>query len=107
MYNCDITDAKTVLLSLERIMRVPEIHSSVRHRGYAVFVERNATGRTFAKDMCIHQLFESRAEETPEATAVVCGELRITYRELNELSNQLAHHLRELGVKTNEPIAIC
>jgi amino acid adenylation domain-containing protein len=72
-----------------------------------VFIERNATGRTFAKDMCIHQLFEWRAEETPEATAVICGELRITYRELNERSNQLAHYLRELGVKTNEPIAIC
>lgn len=46
----------------------------------------------------LHQLFEAQAEQTPEQTAVVCGSISLTYRELDQAANQLAHYLRELGV---------
>ncbi len=47
---------------------------------------------------CIHELFAAQAEQSPDAVALLCGEVRLTYRELNERANRLAHHLRLLGV---------
>ncbi|MBV7338440.1 amino acid adenylation domain-containing protein [Chloroflexi bacterium TSY] len=49
-------------------------------------------------DKCIHQLFEAQVERTPEAIAVVFGDEKLTYRELNGRANQLAHHLIAQGV---------
>jgi amino acid adenylation domain-containing protein len=47
---------------------------------------------------CIHQLFEEQADRTPDAIAVVYEEESLTYRELNEKSNQLAHRLQKHAV---------
>jgi len=46
----------------------------------------------------IHQLFEEQAERVPDAVAVVFEEHTLTYRELNQRANQVAHHLKKLGV---------
>ncbi|XBO87556.1 amino acid adenylation domain-containing protein [Bacillus licheniformis] len=54
----------------------------------------------------IHQLFEEQAEKTPELAAVVSGNDKLTYRELNEKSNQLARYLRDKGVKADTIVAI-
>jgi amino acid adenylation domain-containing protein len=70
-------------------------------------VEWNATEVTYPRDLCIHQLFEQQAARTPEAVAVVFGGYEVTYQQLDQRSNQLAHHLRKLGVKTNSLVAIC
>ena len=55
----------------------------------------------------IHQLFEEQAEKTPEAVAVICNGLSITYHELNKRANQLAHHLRTLGVGPEILVGLC
>lgn len=54
----------------------------------------------------IHRLFEEQAEKTPELAAVVSGNDKLTYRELNEKSNQLARYLRDKGVKEDTIVAI-
>jgi amino acid adenylation domain-containing protein len=46
----------------------------------------------------IHQSFEAQAEKTPDATAIIFEDEAVSYRELNERANRLAHHLRQLGV---------
>ena len=48
--------------------------------------------------MCIHEMFERQAELHPDATAVVSGNSRLSYRELNESANQLAAFLLERGL---------
>lgn len=67
-----------------------------------LLVDWNATARTIPGDPCFHQLFEAQVERTPDATAVVLVRAdlpaSLTYRELDIRANQLAHHLRELGV---------
>ena len=72
-----------------------------------LLVEWNATDVAYPQELCLHQLIEQQAERTPDAIAVVFGDSEITYRELNQRSNQLAHHLRQLGVTANSLVAIC
>lgn len=55
---------------------------------------------------CVHQLFEEQAERSPSAVAVAFNNQQLTYRELNERANQLAHHLREQGVQTDMRVGI-
>jgi amino acid adenylation domain-containing protein len=61
-------------------------------------VEWNNTAVEYPRDKTIHQLFESQVERIPEAEAVIFEDQQLTYRELNERANQLAHYLRKLGV---------
>jgi amino acid adenylation domain-containing protein/non-ribosomal peptide synthase protein (TIGR01720 family) len=55
----------------------------------------------------VHRLFEAQAARTPEAVALVDGERQVTYRELEERANQLAHHLRRLGVAPRGLVGLC
>ncbi|MGW1201114.1 condensation domain-containing protein, partial [Streptomyces sp. NPDC002536] len=59
--------------------------------------EWNATGGVAAPAGCIHEQVADRAASTPDAVAVCYGDGSLTYRELDERANQLAHHLRESG----------
>jgi amino acid adenylation domain-containing protein/thioester reductase-like protein len=55
----------------------------------------------------IHQLVELQVSQTPDAVAVVFEDKQLTYRELNEKANQLAHYLQTLGVKPEVLVGIC
>ena len=69
--------------------------------------EWNRTQVDFPKDWCINELFEEQAERTPEALAVVFGDVRLSYRELNERANQWAHRLQHLGAGPETLIGLC
>ncbi len=75
-----------------------------RHR---LLVEWNATEADFPRDRCLHQLFEAQVEKTPGAIALVCGDGRWCYAELNAKANKLAHHLQGLGVTADIPVGLC
>jgi amino acid adenylation domain-containing protein len=59
--------------------------------------EWNATATAFPQ-VCAHELFEQQVARTPDGIAVIFGERRVSYRELNERANRLARRLRRLGV---------
>nr|WP_276599757.1 non-ribosomal peptide synthase/polyketide synthase [Nannocystis sp. SCPEA4] len=67
----------------------------------------NDTAAAYPAERCVHELFEAQARRTPAAVALVFGEQQLTYQELDERSNQLAHHLRELGVGPEVLVALC
>ena len=66
----------------------------------------NATAAPFPADRCIHQIFETQAERTPEATAIVFGQTELSYAELNARANRLARHLVALGAIPDGRVAI-
>jgi amino acid adenylation domain-containing protein len=66
----------------------------------------NETRRDFPLDRCVHELFEEQAARSPEAVALVCGDERLTYAELNARANRLAHHLRACGVGAESRVGI-
>ncbi len=74
-----------------------------------VLHEWNATRVEYPQDRAVHQLFEAQAERTPNDVAVMFNSQfsYVTYRELNGRANQLAHHLRALGVGPEARVGIC
>ena len=69
--------------------------------------EWNQTHGEFPQDKCLHELFEAQAQQTPGNRALVDGERRISYAELNSRANALAHHLISLGVGLESVVGIC
>ncbi len=55
----------------------------------------------------VQRLFEQQAQRAPQAVAAISGELRLSYEQLNQRANRLAHALRRLGVGGDVPVAIC
>ncbi|XXY54893.1 amino acid adenylation domain-containing protein [Sorangium sp. So ce269] len=66
----------------------------------------NVTERAYPGERLVHELFEAQAERTPDATAVIFDERRLSYRELDARANQLAHALRRRGVGPDVLVAI-
>jgi amino acid adenylation domain-containing protein len=71
-----------------------------------LLVEWNAAGAAPPVERCLHELFEAQAGRTPSAVAVVHGEERITYAELDRGANRLAHALRARGVGPEARVGI-
>ncbi|MCK1473579.1 AMP-binding protein, partial [Bradyrhizobium sp. 197] len=69
--------------------------------------ELNRTAVPYPEQQCIHELFEAQVAKAPDAVAVVHEDERLSYGELNARANRLAHHLIGLGVKPDQPVAIC
>ncbi|BAY26129.1 amino acid adenylation domain protein [Calothrix sp. NIES-2100] len=59
------------------------------------------------KNVSIHQLVEFQVSQTPDAVAVIFQNEQLTYQELNQRANQLAHYLRNLGVKPETLVGVC
>ena len=62
---------------------------------------------TYDRDICIQELFEAQVKRTPEAIAVTYRDRQLTYRQLNQRANQLAHYLRDLGVMPDTLVGFC
>ena len=118
-YSTDLFDRSTVTrmlghfkILLEGIVKNPDqrigtlpLMESVERQQF--LSERNDRDVSFSANISISELFEKQVQATPYSVAVICDEQRLTYRELNERSNQLAHYLMKLGVGAEVPVALC
>ncbi|MGZ3458973.1 MAG: non-ribosomal peptide synthetase, partial [Archangium sp.] len=117
-YSTDLYEASTMARLLEhlqvlleaavanpelRLSSLPLLSDSERQQ---VLVDWNGT-RVDIQDTCIHHLFEAQVQRTPDAPAVGFEGSWLSYRELDERSNQLAHHLRHLGVGPEVRVGLC
>ena len=88
---------------VRRISSVNIADGSGRHEPVA---ERDRTGSIYPKHLTLPQLFEAQAKRTPGAVAVVCGDLSMSYCELDIASNRLARELRRRGVQPASRVAV-
>ncbi|MFL5357704.1 amino acid adenylation domain-containing protein, partial [Archangium sp.] len=88
----------------QEVARLPLLSEEERHR---LLVEWNDTAVDFPREACLHQLVEAQVERTPEAVALVFEGQSLTYRELDARANQLAWHLRSLGVGPEVRVGLC
>ncbi|MCB2311578.1 amino acid adenylation domain-containing protein [Clostridium tagluense] len=93
-----------VLNNLE--VRLYEIEMLSEGEKHKLLYDFNNTCIDYPRDKMIHELFEERAEKTPDNVAVVFEDKKLTYRELNEKANRLARNLREKGVKPDSIVGI-
>jgi amino acid adenylation domain-containing protein len=119
VYNSDLFNADTVARMLQHFrtllegvvvdpcQRVSGIQLLTNNERQQLLVDWNRTERDVLRGRCIHQLFEVRAEQTPDAIAVVFEQEQLTYGELNRRANQLARHLRKRGAGPEVLVAIC
>ncbi len=118
-YNTDLFDAASIekmLAHLETLLqgvvenpaapvsRLPLLTAAEERK---LLVEWNATAVEHPNEVCVHKAFEKQAAKTPTAVAVVCGDTSLTYRELNERANRLAHYLRDRGVGPDSRVGVC
>lgn len=117
-YDLDLFDEETVVHLMDSYQRLLE--SIVAHPEQSISelellteVERekllgewNQTESEYPQQ-CIQQRFEAQAALTPEAIALVYENQAVSYRELNERANQLAHYLGTLGVGAESLVGIC
>ena len=75
-----------------------------RHR---LLFDFNRTGADYPRESPAHRLVEEQAARTPDAVAVIYGDRQLTYAELNARANQLAHHLKSLGVGPEVLVGVC
>ncbi|GCF10053.1 non-ribosomal peptide synthetase/type I polyketide synthase [Dictyobacter arantiisoli] len=118
-YNTDLFEATTItrLIShlstlLTNIVATPQRQISdlsvlTQAELHQMLREWNNTGETHSGGTVIHELFERQVERTPHALAVTFGDDQLTYLELNQRANQLAHYLQRLGVGPEVLVGIC
>ncbi|MGH8718630.1 MAG: non-ribosomal peptide synthetase, partial [Burkholderiales bacterium] len=87
--------------------RLPGALPLLSEEEHRALIEWNATQTDYPRDHCVHQLFETMVEQTPDAIALVSGPGQLSYRELNSRANSLAHYLRNLGVGANVIVGLC
>ncbi|WP_199326293.1 non-ribosomal peptide synthetase [Nostoc parmelioides] len=99
---------ETLLMSMvhEPEQRLSQLSMLTPQERQLILKDWNQTTQAYP-NQCIHQLFEAQVERTPDAVALVFGEECLTYRELNNKANQLAHYLQQLGVKPETTVGIC
>jgi len=72
----------------------------------AILREWNQTQTHDWPQQCFHELVEAQVERSPDAIAVVCQNQQLSYRELHQRANQLAHYLQDLGVGPEELVGL-
>ncbi|WNG57633.1 AMP-binding protein [Archangium gephyra] len=79
----------------KRLKELPLMGEEEKRR---LLVEWSGKVKEYPREKSIHELFEQQVERTPRAIAVECEGKSLTYEELDRRANQLAHHLRGMGV---------
>jgi amino acid adenylation domain-containing protein len=88
----------------QRVAELPLLSVAERER---LLVQWNATEAPYKWGRCLHELLAEQATRTPQAAALVFGDQQLSYGQLEERSNQLAHHLVSLGVGPDVIVGLC
>jgi amino acid adenylation domain-containing protein len=119
IYSRDLFDEETIGRMAEHYERVvkevvEDADKTIREIELLSWIEReqilvkwNETAVEYPRAASIQELFEAQAEKTPERVAIVCEKQEVSYRDLNQRANRLAHYLRRLGVGPELPVGIC
>ena len=117
-FNTDLFDAATIARMIghfqalleailanpeERLSRLPLLTETERR---LLLTDWNNNRLSFP-ERCVHECFEEQVERTPDAVAIVFGEEQLTYHELDQHANALAHKLHELGVGPDSRVGLC
>jgi amino acid adenylation domain-containing protein/non-ribosomal peptide synthase protein (TIGR01720 family) len=119
LYSSDLFEPATIDRLLERFqrllagitaspsLRVDELPLLSEQERQTLLVDWNATESPVPPAASVHALFEAQADAHPDAPAVRFEDRSLSYRELDERANRLAHRLRSLGVGPDTLVGLC
>ncbi|MCH7345375.1 amino acid adenylation domain-containing protein [Pelomonas sp. CA6] len=95
--------------ALERAPQTPSYALEVLPQAerQQLLVDFNASRHAGPRELCLHQLVEQQADLHPQAIAVAHEHGSLSYRALDDEANRIAQHLRRLGLRPDERVAIC
>jgi len=96
---------KLILEQLLNVESIKDISAITEAENQKLLFDFNDTATDYPRDMCVHQLFEKQAAKTPDKVAVIACDKILTYAELNEQANRIAHSLIEKGVEVGDIVA--
>ncbi|HEU4508042.1 MAG TPA: amino acid adenylation domain-containing protein [Pyrinomonadaceae bacterium] len=117
-YNTDLFEQATIQRMLRHMnvllesvvsnpeLRLSEVQLVTPEEQHQILVQWNDTASAYPHEKSIHQVFEEQVELRPEAVAVQFKDKQVTYKELNERANALAHHLQSQGVGPDTLVGI-
>ncbi|NEO50264.1 MAG: AMP-binding protein, partial [Moorea sp. SIO4A3] len=118
VYNTDIFDRSTITGLMEhfltlltaittnpqqKISKLPLITAAEKQK---ILHEWNNTKKDYPTDKCIHELFEKVVEKSSDAVALIFEDQQLSYGQLNQKANQLAHYLLSVGITLETPVGI-
>ena len=95
------------VVSVDPERRLSELDLMSEEEWSKVVVEWNDSSVEFPVDRSVVDLFEEQVDRSPGAVAVACDGEELSYSELNERANRLAHRLIELGVGPEVLVGVC
>jgi amino acid adenylation domain-containing protein/non-ribosomal peptide synthase protein (TIGR01720 family) len=117
-YRCDLFEADTIarlIRTFETLLGsivdgpqrpVTELELLAEQDREVLLLEWQDNEVDYDAQRCLHELIEARVDQHPEATAVCCEDRRLSFAELDQQANRLAHRLRELGVGPEVAVAV-
>jgi aspartate racemase len=118
IYSTDLFDASTVSRMVGHLRtllegvasnperRLSELPLLTEDERQMLLLRWNDTAKPYPPAF-VHEQFEAQAVKTPEAIAVTCGDAQVTYADLDDRANRLAHYLRQHGVDAKSMVGIC
>ncbi len=118
-YATDLFGRSTIDRLIEHFQRLLDVVASAPDRRISeakfmsdaelsrIVSDWNDTTEAYPRDRCLHELFAEQAQRRPDAIAAVLGDDELSYGELDRRANQLAHHLRDLGVGPDIVVGLC
>ncbi|MFP2912017.1 amino acid adenylation domain-containing protein, partial [Pyxidicoccus sp. 3LFB2] len=88
-------------------LRLSELRLLTADEQRSLLVDFQGRAEAYPHDVCLHSLIEAQVERTPGAEAVRFEGAALTYAQLDARANQLAHHLRSLGVGPESRVGVC
>lgn len=118
-YSTDLFDRSTIVRMLEQFKtllagiviqpnaRISDLPVLTAQDYQQLLVDWNRTQVAYNHHVCFHHWFEAQVEQFPDQVAVVGATKQLTYQELDQRANQLAHYLQHLGVQPNRFVGLC
>lgn len=118
-YNTDLFDRSTIdrmICHFERLLqgmvaspdqRIQDLPFLSSAEEQQQILEWNKTAHPYPSTSCLHHLFEEHVWRTPQATALRCGPVSLSYTELNQRADEFAHYMVSSGLTTESLVAVC
>ncbi len=94
------------VISKDKQIKLKDIDITSQAEKKQILESFNDTYAHYPLNKTVHELFEEQVEKTPDNVAVIFEDNKLTYKELNQKSNQLARELRNRGVRADSIVGI-